>query len=61
MPWTPEAEQQSVTNSSWEEGPLGEAPHHLMRLLADHRRVKVAPPEDEMDDLRGTLFTEWKV
>jgi len=60
MQRTPEAEQQSVTRSGWEEGRLGEATQRMMRLLADHKQVKVAPPENELGDLRGTLFTEWK-
>jgi hypothetical protein len=60
MQRTPEAEQQSVTRSGWEEGPLGEATQRLVRLPADHRQVKVAPPEDGLGELRGTLFTAWK-
>jgi hypothetical protein len=50
MQRTSEAEQQSVTRSGWEEGPLGEATQRLMRLLADHKQVKVAPPEDELGE-----------
>jgi hypothetical protein len=32
----------------------------LMRLLADQSRLKVAPREDELDELKRKLFTEWK-
>jgi hypothetical protein len=60
MQRTPEAEQPSVTRSGWEGAPLGGATQRLMRLPAVHRQVKVAPPEDELGELRGTLFTAWK-
>jgi hypothetical protein len=60
MQRTPEAEQPSVTRGGREEGPLGGATQRLMRLPADHKQVKVAPPEDELGELRGTLFTAWK-
>jgi CRP-like cAMP-binding protein len=39
---------------------LGEVTQRLMRLLADQSLVKVAPPEDELDELKRKLFTEWK-
>jgi hypothetical protein len=60
MQRTPEAEQQSVTRSGREGGLLGGATQRLRRLPADHKQVKVAPPEDELGELRGTLFTAWK-
>jgi CRP-like cAMP-binding protein len=40
---------------------LGEVTQRLMRLLADQRVVKVAPQEDELDELKRKLFTEWKL
>jgi CRP-like cAMP-binding protein len=39
---------------------LGEVTQRLMRLLADQSLVKVAPQEDELDELKRKLFTEWK-
>jgi CRP-like cAMP-binding protein len=39
---------------------LGEVNRRLMRLLADQSLLKVAPREDELDELKRKLFTEWK-
>jgi CRP/FNR family cyclic AMP-dependent transcriptional regulator len=39
---------------------LGEVNRRLVRLLADQSVVKVAPREDELDELKRKLFTEWK-
>jgi CRP/FNR family cyclic AMP-dependent transcriptional regulator len=39
---------------------LGEVNRRLTRLLADQSRLKVAPPEDELDELKRKLFTDWK-
>ena len=39
---------------------LGEVAQRLMRLLADQRQVRIVPQEDELDELRRKLFTEWK-
>ena len=39
---------------------LGEVNRRLMRLLADQQVTKVAPREDEFDELKRKLFTEWK-
>lgn len=39
---------------------LGEVNRRLMRLLADQSRLKVIPREDELDELKRKLFTEWK-
>jgi CRP/FNR family transcriptional regulator, cyclic AMP receptor protein len=39
---------------------LGEVNRRLMRLLADQSLSKVAPREDELDELKRKLFTEWK-
>jgi hypothetical protein len=33
---------------------------HLMRLLAEPSQVWIVPPEDELDELRHKLFTDWK-
>jgi hypothetical protein len=32
----------------------------LMRLLADQSLVNMAPQEDELDELKRKLLTEWK-
>ena len=39
---------------------LGEVNRRLLRLLADQQVTKVAPREDELDELKRKLFTEWK-
>ena len=39
---------------------LGEVNRRLTRLLADQSLLKVAPREDEPDELKRKLFTEWK-
>jgi NTE family protein len=39
---------------------LGEVNRRLMRLLADQHVTKVVPREDELDELKRKLFTEWK-
>jgi CRP-like cAMP-binding protein len=39
---------------------LGEVTQRLMRLLADQSQVRTVPPEDELDELRHKLFTDWK-
>jgi CRP/FNR family transcriptional regulator, cyclic AMP receptor protein len=39
---------------------LGEVNRRLMRLMADQSLLKVAPREDELDELKRKLFTEWK-
>jgi CRP/FNR family cyclic AMP-dependent transcriptional regulator len=41
-------------------GRLGEVTQRLMRLLADQSLARVAPQEDELDELKRKLFTEWK-
>ena len=39
---------------------LGEVTQRLGRLLADQRLVQVARQEDELEELKHKLFTEWK-
>jgi CRP-like cAMP-binding protein len=39
---------------------FGEVSQRLMRLLADQSQVRITPAEDELDELRRKLFTEWK-
>ena len=39
---------------------LGEVTQRLMRLLADQSQVRTAPPEDELNELRHKLLTDWR-
>jgi CRP/FNR family cyclic AMP-dependent transcriptional regulator len=39
---------------------LAEVNRRLMRLSADQHVTNVAPREDELDELKRKLFTEWK-
>jgi CRP-like cAMP-binding protein len=39
---------------------LGDVTQRLMRLLADQRQGRTAPPEDELNALRHKLFTDWR-
>jgi NTE family protein len=39
---------------------LGEVAQRLMRLLADQSQMRIVPQEDELDELRRKLLTDWK-